>query len=339
MKKFYIVIIVFMLAACGDDSSHSGTGNSTTPAADAGSEALVPLGASDATYEWEQREVVYAQGQTHANWNDDEPRVVDLEATIWDPLDTPGTRPALLIIHGGGFLGGTRMQPELVEIAEHYAARGWLVMSMSYRMLGDRPTHPQAWAEGVESSGLADILQQIGRTIYGSVRDGKAAVRYLQANASELRIDPQSIAVTGGSAGAIIAVAIGVTEPGDFRDELLESDPTLESTNLEQDGRVAAVINHWGSAIAVEGYDLAYDIERWDSSDAPLMIVHGTADTTVEYAEAEVLRDLYESTGAPYEFYAIEGAVHGPWDAQIEGRSLIEVGFQFAVTHQGVQLD
>ena len=45
----------------------------------------------------------------------------------------------MVIIHGGGFKGGTRTKEELVDYAERFAAQGYLAISIDYRVSGQVP--------------------------------------------------------------------------------------------------------------------------------------------------------------------------------------------------------
>eukprot|EP01043_Picozoa_sp_COSAG02_P079679 COSAG02_NODE_18561_length_932_cov_1.093637_3_plen_76_part_00 len=42
-------------------------------------------------------------------------------------------RPAIIVIHGGGFIAGTRTNEFAVEEAQFYAAHGYVAMSIDYR--------------------------------------------------------------------------------------------------------------------------------------------------------------------------------------------------------------
>ena len=77
---------------------------------------------------------------------------------------------------------------------------------------------------------------------------------------------------------------------------------------------------------------------RFDATDAPLSIVHGTDDPAVPFIQAEMLRDAYTATGVPFAFHPVEGGGHGIWDEIIDGLSLEELAFQFIVAQQGLQL-
>lgn len=63
-------------------------------------------------------------------------------------------------------------------------------------------------------------------------------------------------------------------------------------------------------------------------------IVHGTADTTVPFAEAEALRDVYASTGVAFDFHPLEGIGHGAWAATVGGMTLEELAMAFVVEQQ-----
>ncbi len=340
-----LLALLLLLAACGDDRETSGTnaaadaGESFDAGTDAEIEPATLRVTTEATYEWETSDVVYGEGLVHSAWNSTETETKVLEATIWDPQGTPDVRPAILIVHGGGFLGGQRDQSQLVDFAEFFAARGWFVMSISYRLFPDKPTMPAEWSDGIDASEFGTLEKELGRTMYGSTRDAKAAVRYLQANADNYGIAPKRIAAMGGSAGSFICLGLGVSEPEDFRDELLGEDPTLESTNLEQDGKIVAVLDHWGGPEVLTAFELVYGLDRWDSADAPTHIVHGTADNTVDVASAEAIRDHMIENGVTHTYFLIPDAGHGPWNATIDGKSLHDLGFEFLVEHQGLEID
>ena len=290
--------------------------------------------------DFEVEEVVYARGLSHTGeFNADASREMDLVGDLYLPEPTGDRRPALLIVHGGGFVIGTRTQAELVEFAEYFASRGWVVFSIDYRLVKHHGTIPKAWSETAEELANSALRQRVGKAIYPAVRDAKAAARWLRANASKYDISRAHIAVMGGSAGAYIGLAMGTTEPADFRDELgVEEDPTLKTTHRAHGGDVAAVLDFWGGTKAMEGLHAAFEVpSRWGADDAPILIVHGTDDSVVSFDEAKKIRDKYRQTGAPYQFVEIEGARHGPWGAEVDGQNLRELGHGFLL--EQMQID
>ncbi|MYM69813.1 alpha/beta fold hydrolase [Pseudoduganella sp. FT55W] len=91
--------------------------------------------------------------------------------------------PAVVFVHGGGWKSGYRS--EFVPMALRLAQHGYAAVTVSYRLSGEA-RYPAA------------------------VQDVQAAVRWVRAHAGELRIDPQRIALAGGSAGGQIASLAGL---------------------------------------------------------------------------------------------------------------------------------
>lgn len=121
------------------------------------------------------------------------PEVLRLD--LYDPAAVLGTRPALVMVHGGGFSQGDKADPVYAAMGRAFAEQGLVVASVNYRLRPDRyPDYP-----------VASLDAQ---------HDVQAAVRWMRAHAGELRIDPGRIAVTGHSAGAIAALRVG-THPDD----------------------------------------------------------------------------------------------------------------------------
>lgn len=162
----------------------------------------------------------------------------------------------------------------------------------------------------------------------------------MHANAETYAINPDHIAVSGGSAGASISVMTSVMAAEDFRDELsVDDDPTLASTNLDASSRVVAVVEHWGSGNMVGVYEQIYDVNRFGPDNPPISIVHGKQDTTVSFTEAEALEMIYEANHVDFEFYELPEAGHGAWNTTLDGQKLTELAFDFLVSRQGLTLE
>lgn len=109
-------------------------------------------------------------------------------------LYLPGTqdgppRPAVVIIHGGGWTGGDKGAKREINIGTTLANAGFVGLSINYRL--QKKDGPPAWP--------------------GNLHDCKAAVRYLRAQAKDLHIDPDFVGVIGGSAGGHLAALVGLT--------------------------------------------------------------------------------------------------------------------------------
>ena len=125
--------------------------------------------------------------------------------------------------------------------------------------------------------------------ISAAVSDARQAVRWLRGKATEYRLDTSRFAIGGGSAGAITALHLAYTD--------------LEKEGETVSSEVAAVMDLWGALYGRE--------REMTAGEPPLIIVHGTEDTTVPYRYSEALRDRAEEADIPYEFHPLAGVGHG----------------------------
>lgn len=316
----------------------AGPSTTETPGADAGPDPTAPAVRRDETYPVLTSTHVYGEGLRHSEWGGGTTEAVELRLDLFEPQGAPAGRPAIVIIHGGGFTGGSRTQAELRAFAAYFTSRGWVSLSIDYRLAGDRGTLPVAWAQYVQDNVPAASQGQVA-ALYPAARDAKAAVRWLYANAASYQVNTGYITAMGGSAGAYLAITLGVTEPQDFRDEVEPgADPTLTGTHLDQPSRVHTIIDHWGGLEHLRTLEAVYDRSRFDATDPPVSIVHGTADATVPFTEAEALRDAYILTGAPFNFHPLQGADHGAWTATVEGLTLEQLAMAFVIEQQALTI-
>jgi arylsulfatase A len=112
-----------------------------------------------------------------------------LELDLYRPKNKRGPLPAIVCIHGGGWFQGDRAS--MGPLAQSLAARGFVTVTLSYRLSGEKKFPAQ-------------------------IEDCKAAVRWLRANAARFGIRADAIGVTGLSAGghlaALLATSGGVKE-------------------------------------------------------------------------------------------------------------------------------
>ncbi|AUC16692.1 hypothetical protein BTO06_16740 [Tenacibaculum sp. SZ-18] len=292
-----------------------------------------PTVTEQATYEvLVMKDIVYAEGLSHENINSTASSVKQLKLDAYVPDNTLLNRPAVLLIHGGGFKGGSKDVSQMTHLANYFAERGWVAFSINYRLQADLGTIPEEWKTYIENNSafIADVEQAYA--LYPASRDAKAALRWVFANAQTYNINPDYVSVGGGSAGAVSAIMLGVTEAEDYYSEIdATTDPTLATTNENEITKVRAILDFWGSGSTARLINDLYGKQRFGTNDAPIIIMHGTEDTTVLFSEAETLRDQYINSGVPYEFYPLEGKGHGPWSATVNGKSLEGLCFDFMV--------
>jgi len=285
------------------------------------------------------KDIVYAQGLSHETWGSESAEAMDLLLDVYEPVRfDDAVMPAIVMIHGGGFNGGSKRTGWISEWAPWFAARGWVVYSIDYRVSGDHGTLPSSYPELPAELTEAEIEQ--AQALYPACRDAKAAIRWINATADAYSISTDHIAVIGGSAGSVLAVGLGVSDQDDCTDEIsLDDDPTLSTTNLDQSSEVATVIDHWGGTSILTVLELMDGIDRFDATDAPVSIVHGTEDLTVPFSEAETIQAAYHETGVAYEWHPLEGRGHGAWAASVDGQTLFESAYDFIIETQALNVD
>ena len=254
----------------------------------------------------------------------------DLVMDVYTPTaDTHTLRPAIIFAHSGAFLNGDRSHEDMVAFADSLARKGYITASIDYR----KGFYP------ISNVGMHGI-----RAVYRSIQDGRAAVRYLRANADTYGIDPDKVYLAGSSAGAFIALhAAYMNDPEEKPEETDEVSyvnlippfvhfgPDLGAVDvgdhLSENGQPDAIIALWG---AIQSQDL---ITIEDTT--PIFMAHGTADSTIPFEsgfpfgyplfpevdgsqlineQLETLeftnKDTYFVEGEPHEFY---GTDNGNW--------------------------
>jgi len=300
---------------------------------------IVPTVTSNAMYGVTLFEdITYAQGLSHESINSVTSTNMELKLDVYVPNNDSNNRPVFMYIHGGGFMTGNKQAGVIPILADYYASRGFVFVSINYRLLDDFGTIPTLWetnATFVDPDWAPQYL-----ALYPSQRDAKAALRWIVVNAETYGINTNYITVGGGSAGAVTAITLGVSEPQDFRDEIsLDTDPTLLTTNLESSYDIKTIVDFWGSKVALDAHEEIYGSNRFGSNDPPLFIAHGTEDLTVLYSSATDLQAIYETYNIPYVLYTLEGAGHAPWGVQVDGKPLSQLSFEFVVEQQELSVE
>lgn len=286
-----------------------------------------------------EEDVIYGEGLSHDSINSASSTVMSLKLDIYVPDNEVKNRPAFLFIHGGGFIGGSKKGNNADVLADYYTSRGWVFVSIDYRLRADKGTVPSEWVSYAENLDPGQDASQF-LAIYPAHRDAKAALRWLVANEVTYNINTDYITVGGGSAGAITAISLGISNEEDYRDELtITEDPTLNSTNLNQSYKIRTIVDFWGSKVGLDALDQIYGLQRFDANDPPLYIAHGTEDPTVLFSEGEALKATYDSLGIPVAYYPLEGAGHGAWNATVDGKRLEELAFEFIVEQQALTVE
>jgi acetyl esterase/lipase len=242
---------------------------------------------------------------------------VTLLADIFEPSfasETP--RPMVILIHGGGFFGGSKEMKEVVWICEDLARRGVVTASISYRLEPDILS-------------LAAPEKMIKAVIRGA-EDAKAVVRFFHKSAAEdnpYSIDPDYIFIGGTSAGSIAALHAVFMD--DFNEIPENYQQWVVELGIEEDllgnsgsegfsNKVAGVINISGA--------LKTPAFMENNADVPLLSIHNDVDLTIDYqwghpyqipflplvAGSYTLHQKMKSLGGYSDLYTIQEINHVP---------------------------
>jgi len=137
------------------------------------------------------------QDLTYGTAPDGQGNPVDLKLDLYQPTgDTVSKRPALIWVHGGGYVAGDKSNA--AAEATYFARRGYVGVAINYRLLAPAPC-----------GGTPSPSPECVAAAYAAQHDAQAAVRWLRANAATYRIDTSRIAMGGQSAGAITSLLVG----------------------------------------------------------------------------------------------------------------------------------
>ena len=213
-------------------------------------------------------------------------------------------RAAIVFVHGGGWRSGDKRKGYFMRGAIEYAQKGYVCITVNYRLIAEAP-------------------------MPASIEDVKCAVRWLRANAKKYNVNPKRIGAYGNSAGAHLVCMLGLAKP----EAKLEGDgPYQEQSSLVQAVCASATPTNFllfdnrrkarrtqpgelfaGPADTLEERGRKASPSTYVAADAPpFLLVHGTADTTVNIKHGDTFHGALKKAGAKHlEYIRVEGAGHG----------------------------
>ena len=229
------------------------------------------------------------------------------QARITEPPVRHGPAPAVVYVHGGGWVSGNLDSGGFLikTIGPALAARGFVVVSLDYR-LGPG----SQWPDQIE--------------------DVKCAVRYLRADAHRLGIDPAEIGAWGQSAGGHLVALLASAGPAAGWDagpyagtsSKVESvvdmaGPSDLLTMGDQGDAVLVSKDFLGLLGSVPSADLTAALEAASpvhyvkAGDPPFLVVQSTNDTVVYPEQARELAWDLAANGVPHQLVMVRGGGHG----------------------------
>jgi acetyl esterase/lipase len=236
-----------------------------------------------------------------------------LQLDVWVPAGE-GPAPLVLWVHGGAFMmGDRRLLPETLrpgQVFDALLAAGLAVATIDYRHALEAPFPAQ-------------------------LHDAKAAVRYLRAHADVLGLSTARIGVWGESAGGHIAALLGLTAhrpdlegahgvvgPSSAVDVVVDWYGLADLETMPRQPpppQVAALLpeemrtppeDHLLRGLTGDGRADASPVNHVRADSPPFLLVHGTADWLVPFAQSAQLHEALVAAGAQAELVPVEGAGH-----------------------------
>ena len=196
-----------------------------------------------------------------------------LKADIFLPPLEEKSRPAVLFIHGGGWIEGDRSQLKGYGIL--LARLGFVCMCNSYRL-----SNESIWP--------------------AQIQDVNCAIRYLRTNATDLGLDPDRIGVSGNSAGGHLSLMAAATN----YDQIFEGEGGSNEVSSEIKAVCAiyppttirqlemlnplenAFLMLMGKEAKKEDFDKASPLNYVTEDYPPCMLIHGSTDSVVRLKDS-----------------------------------------------------
>ena len=184
-------------------------------------------------------------------------------------------RPAVIVIHGGGFTSGSRVS-FIGQFLELLTSAGYNWFAIDYRKHG--VSHYQ--------DSLADV---------------RAALAFIRCHAKEFRIDPDRIALLGEDTGATLAALLAAENPAGVKANVMVGGVyDLRSVKPYQDSEGAQTL----AAVS--------PVNNLVRAMPDTLLIHGSHDTEVPSAQATDYFIAFQQAGENNIVLELVGAIHRP---------------------------
>ncbi len=199
-----------------------------------------------------------------------------------------GKIPCIVTIHGGGWRSGDKNR--FARFASTFAENGFAAACISYRK-----------------------TPEVG--VPQCIKDAKAAVRWVRANARKYNIDPDRLGAFGGSAGAHLVAMLGTSDKVDK----LEGDGGNKGLSSKVHAVVALAVpadmtQYPRFSKNTEEAKLISPVTHVNKDSAKFLLIHATGDRVVRYKQSIALQDKLKKAGVPVELITIKSNAHAFWN-------------------------
>lgn len=200
-----------------------------------------------------------------------------------------GPFPVAIVLHGGGWSGGDKAG-DTMELCAALQEAGFLAVAPNYRLA---PAH--RWPA---------CGQDVG-----------TAVEWAKSNVARLNGDVQRLALIGYSAGGHLAAWAALQKPEKVSAVVLLAAPTDLLADTRRRGELSpsmrALLDVETLSPAVENRLVAVSpINYVRAGLPPFLLLHGTSDQSVPFAQSLALRDKLREMGGDCQLKTLEGAPH-----------------------------
>lgn len=206
--------------------------------------------------------------------------------------DGKGPFPAVVIVHGGGWVRGTKTT-YVPPLFDPLSKAGFAWFTINYRLAPDHRF--PAPAEDVD-----------------------AAVRWVRAHAKEYKVDTKKLVLMGESAGGHLVSYAGARGKGDTRVAAVVSFYGVHDL-LARARATGGPGENVEKLLGISGMGPAQEEKMRAASGVtyvhkgmpPYLLIHGTADKQVPYDQSPLMCAKMKEAGVGCEVFTVEGAPHG----------------------------
>jgi acetyl esterase/lipase len=185
----------------------------------------------------------------------------DLLLDVHEPAgDTAKLRAAVVWVHGGYFIRGSKESESYVAAWTQFVKAGYVTVAINYRL-----QDPETFPEGAGPAVTGLQIQRYIDAVMDAQHDAQAAIRWVRKNAKKYRVNPEQVAIAGHSAGGITAQQVNYNDhdPGN-------------SGNPGYSSRPNATVSSAGTGLPVL-------MTRVDPLEPPMLMSHGLSDNVVPF--------------------------------------------------------
>lgn len=219
---------------------------------------------------------------------------------ICTPADSRGPFPAMLMIHGGGLVAGSRTKQ--AGLCKMFADSGIVAIPVDYRLYAR--TDSTRWPV--------------------QFNDVQLAMRWVRSHAAEYNIDPSHICAMGDSSGAQLALLLGMVptvDPGDTQGLLRSVSPAADCVaSVSGITDVVALAPVLPGVLTVLRGPGAMDPARLRAAETnasaalrvhrgapPALLIHGLEDKRAPFSQATEMQAALLGVGSQSWLVAYEG--------------------------------